>query len=140
MQVVIFTLGKDSYAVEALAVQEILRKPEPVILPEAPPYIAGMVDFRGKTIPLVHLGKLLNLPAAEVGQRAIVLDGDGFVAAFQVDDVNDVLNIPDHALDPVPNVALGSTTVPKAVARLKDRMIVVIDPVKLLIKSQSAFR
>lgn len=140
MQVVIFTLGKDSYAIEALAVQEVLRKPEPITLPEAPPYLSGMVDFRGKTIPLVHLGRLLNLPAAEAGQRAIVLECDGSTAAFQVDDVCDVINIPDHALDPVPAVANGQTTVPKAVARLKDRMIVVIDPVKLLMKSHAALR
>jgi len=133
MQVVILDLGKDSYAIEALAVQEILRRPKVVTVPEAPPHVLGIIDFRGRSIPLIHLGRLLSLPAEGEGLRAIVLEENGHTAAFLVDDVSDVINIPEHAFDQVPAAIDGMSSVPKAIARLKDRMVIVIDPVNLLL-------
>ncbi|MBT9151827.1 MAG: Chemotaxis protein CheW [Firmicutes bacterium] len=133
MQVVILDLGKETFAIEALAVQEILRRPHAVSLPEAPPHVLGIIDFRGRSIPLIHLGRMLSVPTTAEGMRAIVLEEEGFSAAFLVDDVSDVINIPDHAFDPMPAAIEGATQVPKAVARLKDRLIVVIDPVRLLL-------
>lgn len=133
MQVVIVDLGKESFAVEALSVQEILRKPQATALPEAPPHVLGIIDFRGQSIPLIHLGRLLSLPTSGEGMRAVVLEAEGHRAAFLVDDVSDVVNIPDHSFDPMPPTIDGATQVPKAMARHKDRLIVVIDPVNLLV-------
>jgi len=139
VQVVVFSLGKDTYAVEALAVQEILRQPEFTPIPEAPPYLLGMMDFRGVSIPLIHLGKLLSVSSLDEGNRAIVLTEGGYTTAFIVDDVSDVLNLTDDAIEKVPSIVTNASTVPKAVARVKDRLIIVIDPLKLLLRSQEVF-
>lgn len=140
MQVVVFSLGKDTYAVEALAVQEIVRRPEYTTLPEAPRHILGMMDFRGHSIPIIHLGHMLSVNAAEEGLRAIVVEDDGFITAFMVDDVDDVLDLPPESIEPVPSIVSSSSSVPKAVARIKGRLIIVIDPVKLLMRSQELFK
>ena len=140
MQVVVFSLGKDTYAVEALAVQEIIRRPEYTVLPEAPPHILGLIDFRGLNIPLIHLGHMLSVDASAEGLRAIVVEDEGFVTAFMVDDVDDVLDLPPESIEPVPSIVSSSSSVPKAVARIKGRLIIVIDPVKLLMRSQESFK
>lgn len=140
MQVVVFSLGQSTYAVEALAVQEIVRRPQYTPLPEVPRHILGMMDFRGQSIPLIHLGNMLTVDAAEDGQRAIVVEGDGFITGFMVDDVNDVLNLPPESIEPVPSIVSTSSSVPKAVARIKDRLIIVVDPVKLLMRSQELLK
>jgi len=135
VQVVIFSLGSDSYALDALSVQEILREPRALAIPEAPPHICGVIDFRGQNIPLVHLAKLLGLSCATDQERAIVITDGGMSAAFRVDEVDDVLNIPNHALDTASATLAGPATVTKAVARIKDRMLVVLDPARLLSKA-----
>ncbi|KAF0196173.1 MAG: CheW protein [Bacillota bacterium] len=140
MQVVVFSLGQSTYAVEALAVQEIIRRPEYTTLPEAPRHILGLMDFRGLSIPLIHLGHMLSVSAAEEGLRAIVVGSDGFVTAFMVDDVDDVLNLPPESIEPVPSIVSSPFSVPKAVARIKGRLIIVIDPIKLLIRGQELFK
>lgn len=139
MQVVVFSLGSDSYAVDALTVQEILRRPQYTALPESPRHILGMMDFRGVSIPLVHLGHMLSVSAIEEGERAIVLSDGGFTCAFLVDDVSDVFAIADNAIDTVPQVVSGAHSVPKAIARVKDKHIIIVDPVKLLHRSQELF-
>ena len=112
MQVVVFSLGPDTYAVEALAVQEIIRRPEYTTLPEAPEHILGLMDFRGLSIPLIHLGKMLSVQAEEEGLRAIVVEGDGFVTAFMVDDVDDVLDLPPESIESVPSIVSSPSSVP----------------------------
>ena len=140
MQVVVFSLGVDTYAIEALAVQEIVRRPEYIALPESPRHILGMMDFRGQSIPLIHLGQMLSVDATVAGLRAIVVEDDGFTAGFMVDDVDDVLNLPPESIEPVPSIVITASSVPKAVARIKGRLIVVIDPIKLLMRSQELFQ
>jgi chemotaxis signal transduction protein len=135
MQIVIFSVGADSYAIEALNVQEILRKPTALAIPEAPAHIVGVIDFRGANIPLVNLGQLLGHPDRAASEQAVVLTAGGMSAAFQVDEVEDVLTVPNHALDTASATLAGSTTITKAVVRLKERMLVLLDPARLLGKA-----
>ena len=139
MQVAVFSLGKDSYAIEALAVQEIVRRPQYTTLPEAPGHILGMMDFRGLSIPLIHLGRMLSVESLDDGQRAIVVEDEGLIAAFMVDDVDDVISLAPESIEPVPNIVSSADSVPKAVARIKDKLIIVIDPIKLLVRMNAAF-
>ena len=136
MQSVLFTLGEKTFAVDALAVQEILKYPQTTPLPQSPAHVLGMTDFRGSSIPVIHLGQMLNTESAERGARAIVLQNDELCAAFVVDDVTDVLEIRADVLDAVPAAISSATFVPSAVARLNDRLVVVIDPLKLLTQCQ----
>ncbi|MBT9154293.1 MAG: Chemotaxis protein CheW [Firmicutes bacterium] len=137
MQIVIFSVGAVPYALEALAVQEILRKPSALAIPEAPAHMVGVIDFRGSNIPLVNLRKLLGQGDGEECEQAVVLTEGGMSAAFQVDAVEDVLNIPNHALDTASATLAGSATITKAVVRIKERMLVLLDPARLLAKAMS---
>lgn len=138
MQIVIFSVGADSYAIEALNVQEILRQPTALAIPEAPAHIVGVIHFRGSNIPLVNLRQLLGQGDGTKGEQAVVLTGGGMSAAFQVDAVEDVLNIPNHALDTASATLAGSATITKAVVRIKERMLVLLDPARLLARAVSA--
>jgi len=136
MQSVVFSLGEKSYAVSALAVQEILKHPRTTPLPQAPTHVVGMTDFRGKSIPVVHLGKLLNVAALDEGPKAIVLEDSELCAAFIVDDVTDVLDIPDDLIDVIPAGVSTAESIPHAVARLGEKMVIVVDPIKLVKQNQ----
>lgn len=138
MQIVIFSVGAESYALEALNVQEILRRPTALAIPEAPAHIVGVIDFRGANIPLVCLGQLLGQGGGAECEQAVVLTEGGMSAAFQVDEVEDVLNIPIQALDTASATLAGSATITKAVVRIKERMLVLLDPARLLARAVSA--
>ncbi len=137
MQIVVFSVGADSYALEALAVQEILRKQKVLAIPEAPAHIAGVIDFRGANIPLVSLKKLLGHEAGAECEQAIVLTEGGMSAAFQVDEVEDVLTLANDALDTASATLAGSASITKAVVKIKERMLVLLDPAQLLARAVS---
>ncbi len=60
LQLVTFTLGNEEYAVDILKVQEINRMKEITRVPNSPPYVEGVINLRGKVIPVVNLQKKIR--------------------------------------------------------------------------------
>lgn len=91
----IFSLDDLQYGIDALLVQEIFHLPELVSIVEAPKDIVGVLNLRGKIVPIMHLGLRLGnlLPQCSLNDSAIVLDCDGLQIGIIVSNVYEVKNI-----------------------------------------------
>lgn len=126
-----FELEGQTYAVAIDVVREILATPTITPLPDAPVAIEGVIDLRGRLIPVVDLARLLVLPAnPSAGRgRTVVVAVDDLVLAFRVDRATQVVSTQLAALEPLPDIAreAGCRVVSSAL-RLRDRgPILVLD-------------
>ncbi|MCS7204052.1 MAG: chemotaxis protein CheW, partial [Thermodesulfovibrio sp.] len=87
LQLVTFTLGEEEYAVDILKVQEINRMKEITPVPNAPYYVEGVINLRGKVIPVVSLRKMFGLPEEEdrTKQKIMIMDIQGITTGVIVD-------------------------------------------------------
>ena len=135
LQLVTFTLEKEEYAVDILSVQEINRITEITRVPNAPDYVEGVINLRGKVIPVVNLRKKFGLDNRETddSSRVIIMDIQGVTYGLVVDSVSEVLRIPANIVEPPPPMASSmSSMFIKGIAKLENRLIILIDIDKFL--------
>ena len=135
LQLVTFTLANEEYAVDILNVQEINRRTEITKVPNAPDYVEGVVNLRGKVIPLINLRKKFRLPEknADDTTRIIIMDIQGVTNGLIVDSVSEVLRIPSDIVEPSPPVTSNASSMfIKGIAKLEKRLIILIDIDKLM--------
>lgn len=135
LQFVTFTLADEEYAVDILNVQEINRITEITTLPNAPHYVEGVVNLRGKVIPVINLRKKFGLPDKEADDtsRIIIMDIKGVTNGLIVDSVAEVLRIPSDIVEPAPPVTSNmNSQFIKGIAKLESRLIILIDIDKLM--------
>ncbi len=101
-----FLLGEEVYAIEIRLVTEIIALQPIAELPEAPEYIKGVVNIRGKVIPVMDIRLKFKLDPVEYGLRTyiIVIDVKGLSVGLIVDNVSEVLSIPDEYIVPPPQM------------------------------------
>lgn len=97
----VFSLHELHYGVDALLVQEIFQLPELISVAEAPDDIVGMLNLRGKIVPVMHLNLRLGLPMQEcqLSDSVIVLNCDGLQIGIIVNTVYEVKNIDLQAIE-----------------------------------------
>ena len=140
LQLVTFTMGKEEYAVDILKVQEINRMTEIAQVPNAPHYVEGLINLRGRVIPVVSLRKRFGFEEKENDEQAriMIMDIQGITIGLVVDAVSEVLRIPANTVEPTPHVAsdMGTEFI-KGIAKLEDRLIILIDMDMLIEKAES---
>lgn len=139
LQLVTFHLGDEEFAVDILNIQGINRMVEITKVPNAPDYVEGIINLRGKVIPIIDLRKRLGLPPTEYTKstRFIVVEIDNKIIGFIVDSVSEVLRIDSSITEPPPQVVSGiDTEYITAVAKLEDRLIILLDLEKILTDKQ----
>jgi len=139
LQLVTFTLGQEEYAVDILKVQEINRMKEITRVPNSPSYVEGVINLRGKVIPVVDLRKKFGLEEKENDEqsRIMIMDIQGITMGLVVDSVSEVLRIPSSTVEPTPPMASNiSAEFIKGIAKLEDRLIILLDMDRLLGKSE----
>lgn len=101
----LFSLNGARYGVEAQSVLEIAWLPELTPAEEAPPYIAGVVNLRGKIEPVMNLGRRLghSLLRYQLSDSIIMLQVDGVTMGVIVSEVSDVIGIPAAEIEPPPH-------------------------------------
>lgn len=126
-QLVIFTLGVEQYALPIEQVQEIIRYQQPRSIVSDDISVCGVINLRGKIVPVHDLATRLRINA-EVGQqdRIIVLDSSGHTVGVIVDSVDEVLTIDADQLDPVP--AAADATMAESIAKIGDRLVSLLNP------------
>jgi len=141
LQLVTFTLGGEEYAVDILKVQEINRMKEITRVPNAPYYVEGVINLRGKVIPVVCLRKFFGLPEEEdrSRQKIMIMDIQGTTIGLIVDTVSEVLRISSSIVEPPPSMTYSvSTEFISGIAKLEDRLIILLDMDKLIGKEETA--
>jgi purine-binding chemotaxis protein CheW len=133
-QVVVFEVDAESYGVAISAVQEIIRTPVITIVPRAPEHVAGVINLRGRVIPVIDLRIRFRLPPREAGRdsRVVVMDVDGQTVGAWVDGVSEVRRIPAEAIEAPGATLAGEATHLRAIAKVDDRLIILLHLDKVL--------
>ena len=136
LQLVTFKIAEEEFGVDILSVQEIIRLMQITNVPRAPACIEGVINLRGKVIPVIDMRKRFNLPAVERDShtRIIVMEfGSSKIVGFLVDAVSEVLRIPASTVESAPAVVSGvGSEYIKGVGKLDDRLLILLDLDNLL--------
>jgi purine-binding chemotaxis protein CheW len=109
IQLVSFKLDNEEYGIEVLKVREIIRMIPITHMPNTPSYVEGIINLRGKIIPVVSMRKKFGLMEREdcTQTRIVVMDISGELMGFVVDSVSEVIRISGSEIQPPPNVVSG---------------------------------
>ena len=135
LQFVTFTLNNEEYAVDILNVQEINRITEITKVPNSADYIEGVINLRGKVIPVINLRKKFAFEDKPVDDtsRIIIMELEGLTNGLVVDSVSEVLRVPSGRIEPAPPMSSDvSSKFIEGLANLDDRLIIIIDINKLM--------
>jgi purine-binding chemotaxis protein CheW len=146
---VVFELDAEEYAVPILTVTEVVPYTEIIPVPGAPAYILGLINLRGKVVPVIDLEKRFSLPrsnAARPGHIMIAESEQKLLFGIVVDYVREVLKVPHDVLKPAPEaikssiaaeyisgiIVLGEDDDTQAGPPAAERMLLVLDLQKIL--------
>lgn len=135
LQLVTFSIGEEEFGVNILKVQEIIRTMEITKVPRSPDFVEGVINLRGKVIPIIDLRRRFGLaPRPEdKDTRIIVIEINSIIVGFVVDAVSEVLRIPASTVEPPPPVVAGvDSDYISGVGKLQDRLLIMLDLDKLL--------
>ena len=141
IQLVSFFLGEEEFGADILMVQEIIRMQAITRVPNAPHFVEGVINLRGKVIPIVDLRKRLNVSGTVDDTRkirVIVVDVEGKITGFIVDSVSQVLRIPQSTIEAAPsivNAGIDSEYI-TGVSKLDDKLLILLDFNKILSKRE----
>ena len=136
-QFIIFRLGDQEYGLPIAAVDEIARPPDQITrLPKAPGFVDGVINLRGRVVPIVDLRRRFDLESREpaAARRILVLAIGGGQTGFMVDGVSEVLKVPTDTIRPAPELSPEQMRLIGRVVNLEahGRMILLVDPEQLL--------
>jgi purine-binding chemotaxis protein CheW len=135
-QTVVFQLADETYGVEIFRVNEIIRLREITPVPKTETHIRGLVNLRGKTIPVIDLRVRFHLAPSEHTENAriIVVDSEAGTVGIIVDAVREVITLEPEEIDPAPHlVSDESTEFVRGVAKHETGLITLIDLDKALV-------
>ena len=131
MQVVVFRLGDEQFAVETSKVQSINDIMEVTRVPKSPDYIKGLINLRGNVISLLDINLLLDVKKSEQDQEnMIILEMDDELVGITVDQVDEVLDVEEGMLEKIEDVKRNKYV--KGVINFKDKIVTLIDIDKLI--------
>ena len=135
-QIVTFFLGQEEFGVDILLVQEIIR-PAPVTeVPNTPRFVEGVINLRGKVVPVIDLRKRLNIPTidADKATRIIIIELEKRITGFVVDSVSKVITVPAGSVQGAPDMIMSGVESEyiTGVSRIDDRLIILLDFSKIL--------
>ena len=129
-QLVVFSLGDEEYALPIADVHEIIRYTEPRSVASSVGWIRGVISLRGKIVPVYDLAARLGdaRDPDHPPQKIVIVESAERMAGVIVDDVAEVLTVDCDSVEPVPSAADVSID---GIARIEDRLIVLLSPVGL---------
>jgi purine-binding chemotaxis protein CheW len=134
-QIVVFELDAESFAVDISAVESIIKVQAVTVMPQAPKFVEGVTNLRGKVLPVIDLRKRFGMPSRESDRnsRIIVVNIDGAGVGMIVDGVSEVLTISEGAVEAAPSITttIDSTFI-TGIAKVGDRLVILLDLGKIL--------
>jgi len=132
-----FIVDKEEYCVDILKVQEIIRVVNITKMPNAPVFVEGVINLRGKVIPVIDFRKRFNLggsaDVSDENRRIVVVIIDGVTIGFIVDQVSQVFKLnPEQIAPPPETVRSKDADCISGVGMLDDRLLILLDLGKML--------
>lgn len=141
LQLVTFTIGDEAFGIDILQVQEIIRPVAVTRVPHAPAFVEGMINLRGRVVPILDLRKRFGLPAraADRFARVLVVEVGDRIVGFLVDAVREVLHVETAQIEPPPAFATGiDGHYITGIARLEERLLILLDLLRVLTPDERA--
>jgi len=135
LQLVSFEVGKELFAAPITKIQEIIRPTAIVKIPKSPDFVEGVINLRGKIIPVVDLKKRFAMPSTgeTAKARIVVAELAGLTVGLMVDAVCEVLRADNSSFEETPSIV--STVNEKfihGIVKQEEQMLIVLDLDKLL--------
>jgi purine-binding chemotaxis protein CheW len=134
-QLVGFRIGEETYGVQIGSVKEIVRVPEITAVPNAPDMIEGVINLRGKIIPVMDLRKRFGSTSIQSDKknRILVVELENRLLGLIVSSASEVLKIPPSEIEsPGAVFAEGESSYVTGVGKLKGRLVILLDIARLL--------
>jgi purine-binding chemotaxis protein CheW len=143
-QVLTFVLGKETYGVDILRVQEIRGWSAVTKIPYSPPHVLGVLNLRGSIVPIVDLRMRFALDQVEYTAVTVIIVVSVKSAAGRrdfgvvVDGVSDVVDVNPETVKPAPDLgARGATDYIRGLVPISERMVVLLDIDRLIASDMS---
>lgn len=140
-----FALGAEEYGLDILAVREIIGIIDITPLPKTPPYVKGVINLRGKIIPVIELRTRFGMPSVPYTEETCIIvvdvpvDGEVSLMGVVVDTVREVLDIPVSAIEPPPVFGSGiPIDCVTGIGKVKEKVVVLLDTGRVMRPSDSA--
>jgi len=140
LQVVSFHIDQEEFGLDILRVQEIIRVQRLTRVPNSPDFVDGVINLRGKVIPIVALRRRFGLQELQHDNqtRIVVVEVKGTVLGLIVDSVSEVLRIPADTVEPPPRLGKAEREYVRGVGKLDNRLLILLDVDRLLSDSEEA--
>lgn len=135
LQMVSFDLGDETFIIDILQVQEIIRKMDISRMPKASEFLEGVINLRGAVIPVMDLRKRFDIPVPEENpqERIIIIKTMEKAIGMIVDSVSEVLRLPRESIDPAPSIdSAVDTRCISGVAKINGKLLFLLDLEQLL--------
>jgi len=135
VQWVTFRLDSETYGINVMQVQEVLRVTEIAPVPGAPDYVMGIINLRGNVVTVLDTRRRFGLPSKEQDDstRIVVVEADQTVVGILVDSVAEVVELNRSAVESSPNVGNDeSSKYIEGVATHESELLILVDINKLL--------
>ncbi|ABI71060.1 MULTISPECIES: chemotaxis protein CheW [Shewanella] len=135
LQWVIFKLDNETYGINVMQVQEILRYTEIAPVPGAPDYVLGIINLRGNVVTVIDTRSRFGLPSAELDDstRVVIIEAEKQVIGILVDSVAEVVYLRRSEIDNAPNVGTEeSAKYIQGVSNRDNELLILVDLDKLL--------
>jgi purine-binding chemotaxis protein CheW len=135
IQLVTFDIGSEKFGIDILQVQEIIRMVDITRVPNSESYVKGVINLRGKIIPIIELRARFGIDMVEYNNetRIIVLEDEEITVGFVVDKVNQVTNISKDTVENAPPMIEGiDSDYIAGVSQQKEHLIIILETAKIL--------
>lgn len=135
LHIVGFEVGRETYGVPITSLHEIIRVPEITAVPDAPDYMEGVINLRGKIVSVIDLRKRLGEKKITSSRRnrILVVEHNGRLSGLIVDSASEVLKIPASDIEASPAALQeGGLNCVTGLGKYKGRLIVLLDMTRLL--------
>ncbi|HVZ79090.1 MAG TPA: chemotaxis protein CheW [Gemmatimonadaceae bacterium] len=139
-KIVSFALGDDLFAADIFSVERVLRHEAPTVVPNAPEWIEGVIEYLGRVVPVVNLRRRFGLAAVPVQPqtRILVLKSGAEWVGVVVDAVVEVTSFDATQLSPPPSLFRGlAGEYLKGIVRRSDRLLILLDVERLLAATEA---
>ena len=130
-QLVVFRLGAEEYGIPISQVKEIIQYKGATRLPQTPDFMEGVINLRGKVIPVIELAKKFGLAdSSGADRRAVIIETDGQEIGVIVDEVTEVIRLQDSAIEPAPTM-MASNDYIRGIGKDDNRLLILLEVEKL---------
>lgn len=134
-QLVVFRMSDSEFGLDIRHVREVIRVPEMTRMPRTPAFVVGIINLRGRILPVLDLKKRFNLPPVETGPetRVMIVEWRGQALGFLVDRVHEVVKVPASAVaQPADLVLAVAGQYLEGIVESRDRLIILLDLDRIL--------